>query len=161
MIYINDPHHRTFRLDVNYGPGLMANLGDCLGIFALLMVAAALIFVVAIPLQYVIQFQLLASIWVIQTLPAVGLGLFMRRWLTGGSVLIGWLIGMVAGTWMVASLGFASSVYPLHILGITIPCYIALSSGILNLIVSVVLTPLFKAAEAGRDETAGADYAAE
>ncbi len=130
-------------------------------IFALLMVAAALIFVVAIPLQYVVQFQLLGGIWVIQTLPAVGLSLFMRRWLTGGSVFIGWLVGMVAGTWMVASLGFASSVYPLHILGITIPCYIALSSGILNLIVSVVLTPLFKAAEAGRDETAGADYAAE
>lgn len=129
--------------------------------FALLMVVAALIFVIAIPLRYVIQFQLLGGIWVIQTLPAVALSLFMRRWLSGGSLFIGWLVGIVVGTWMVASLGFTASVYPLHILAVTIPCYIALVSGVLNLIVAIVLTPFFRTAEAGLDETAIADYAAE
>jgi SSS family solute:Na+ symporter len=130
-------------------------------IFALLMVAAALIFVVAIPLQYVIQFQLLGGIWVIQTFPAVALSLFARSWLTGWSLLVGWLVGMVVGTWMVASLGFAGSVFPIHIFGITIPCYIALASGALNLLVAVALAPLFRAAEVGADETLAADYAAE
>ena len=130
-------------------------------IFALLMVVAALVFVMAIPLQYVIQFQLLGGIWVIQTLPAVGMSLFLRRRLTAGGLLVGWLVGVVSGTWMVASLGFTASVYPLHLFGITIPCYIALSSGLLNLIISMILTPLFRASETGHDETAVADYAAE
>jgi SSS family solute:Na+ symporter len=130
-------------------------------VFALLMVIAALVFVIAIPLPYVIQFQLLGGIWVIQTLPAVGLSLFMRRWLSGGSLLVGWAVGMIVGTWMVASLGFASSVYPLHLFGITIPCYIALASGVLNLIVAMALTPVFRIAEAGLDQTVEADYAAE
>ena len=130
-------------------------------IFALLMVAAALVFVIAIPLQYIIQFQLLGGIWVIQTFPSVAMSLFVRRWLTGRGLLVGWVVGMATGTWMVASLGFTASVYPLHIFGITIPCYIALASGILNLVVAVVLTPFFKAAEVGLDETAVADYAAQ
>ena len=130
-------------------------------VFALLMVVAALIFVIAIPLQYVIQFQLLGGIWVIQTFPSVAMSLFVRRWLTGRGLFVGWLVGMVTGTWMVASLGFTASVYPLHIFGITIPCYIALASGILNLVVALILTPFFKAAEVGLDETAIADYAAQ
>jgi solute:Na+ symporter, SSS family len=130
-------------------------------VFALLMVVAALFFVIAIPLQYVVQFQLLGGIWVIQTFPAVAMSLFVRRWLTGWGVLVGWLVGMVVGTWMVASLGFTASVYPLQIFGITIPCYVAVASGILNLVVAIVLTPIFRAAEAGSDETALADYAAE
>jgi SSS family solute:Na+ symporter len=130
-------------------------------VFALLMVGAALIFVIAIPLQYVIQFQLLGGIWVIQTFPSVAMSLFVRQWLTGRGLFVGWLVGMVTGTWMVASLGFTASVYPLHIFGVTIPCYIALASGILNLVVALVLTPFFKAAEAGMDQTAVADYAAQ
>ena len=128
--------------------------------FALVMVVAALIFVIAIPQQYVIQFQLLGGIWVVQTFPAVALSLFVRRWLTGWGLFIGWAVGMTVGTWMVASLGFTGSVYSLHIFGITIPCYIALAAGLLNLIIALVLTPFFKAAEAGLDETAIDDYAA-
>jgi len=129
-------------------------------IFALLMVVAALVFVIAIPLQYVVQFQLLGGIWVVQTFPAVALSLFARRWLTGWGLFIGWLVGLLTGTWMVASLGFTASVYPLHLFGITIPCYIAFASGLLNLVVALVLTPLFRNAEAGADETELADYAA-
>jgi len=57
-------------------------------------------------------------------------------------------MGIVVGTAMVASLGFSTSVFPIVIDGLTIPCYAALASLVVNLIVTVVLTWLFNIARA-------------
>src|SRR6267154_6741612 len=92
-----------------------------------------LVFVLGFSSQYAIYLQLLGGIWIIQTLPAVVLGLY-TRWLNQWALLIGWAAGIVTGTWMAASVNFAAA-YPLHIGGLTAPGYIAVWTLILNLVV--------------------------
>jgi SSS family solute:Na+ symporter len=120
----------------------------------------ALIFIIFLPTQYAINLQLLGGVWIIQVLPTVVVGLY-TRWLHRWALLIGWAVGMLAGTAMAVSQNFAS-VYPLPIAGTTVPGYAALYAVILNLVVAVVLTWVFNAAAApaGADETAVADYTA-
>ena len=48
--------------------------------------------------QNAINFQLLGGIWILQTLPAIVLGLY-TRWLHRWALLAGWAVGMVYGTW--------------------------------------------------------------
>ncbi|MBU6437498.1 MAG: sodium:solute symporter, partial [Betaproteobacteria bacterium] len=96
-----------------------------------------LLFVVGVPSQYAIQLQLLGGIWIIQTLPAVVLGLYLR-WLEPKSLLLGWAVGIGWGTWAAWSLHFAGSVYPLHVGGITVPGYIALYAVVLNGVVAAL-----------------------
>ena len=120
----------------------------------------ALIFIVFLPTQYAINLQLLGGVWIIQTLPAIVVGLY-TRWLHRWALLIGWAIGMISGTAMAVSQNFAS-VYPLQIGGTTIPGYAAFYAVILNFVVTVVLTWVFNAAsvETGKDETKAFDYTA-
>ena len=124
---------------------------------SLVVKAGALIFIFALPLKYALYLQLLGGVWIIQTLPAVLLSLY-TKFLNGWALLIGWAAGFITGTSMAASVGFAP-IYPLHILGTTIPCYIALAALIVNLAVSVVLSPLLNPAAPNRDSTAASDYA--
>jgi Na+/proline symporter len=91
-------------------------------------------------LQYAIQLQLLGGVWIIQTMPAVLIGLY-TRWFNAWALLIGWAAGTFAGTYMVASVNFAST-YSLTIGGWTFPGYIALYALILNLVIAIVVTPL-------------------
>jgi len=118
----------------------------------------ALVFVLFLPLQYAIQLQLLGGIWIIQTFPAVILGLFTRK-LNDWALLSGWAVGTVAGTWMAASNNF-SATYPLAIAGWTFPGYAALYTVILNFLIALVLTPVFDAmaSKPPIDETVAADY---
>ena len=62
---------------------------------------------------------------------------------------------------MAWSLGLKSSVYVLHIFGVAVPCYAALSALALNLAVGIVLSFVFNALSSGArpDETAAQDYA--
>jgi SSS family solute:Na+ symporter len=125
---------------------------------SLIVKLGALVFILFVPTQYAIQLQLLGGIWIIQTLPSVVIGLY-TRWFNAWALLIGWAVGTVAGTAMAASVNFAA-MYPLAIGGWTFPSYIALSTLILNLIVSAVLTPVFNAiASQAADETLASDYA--
>ncbi len=103
--------------------------------------------------------QLLGGIWMIQTAPSVLLALYTRM-LNGWALLIGWAAGFVMGTWMAVANNFAP-VSPLHPPGLTVPCYIAISSVVLNVVVSVVLSPLLNAVVSDRhkDMTAIEDYA--
>ena len=57
----------------------------------------ALVFIIFLPPQYAIHLQLLGGIWIIQTLPAVMLGLY-TRWLNDWALLVGWAVGTVIGT---------------------------------------------------------------
>ncbi|HSC60653.1 MAG TPA: hypothetical protein VLC29_05440, partial [Rhizomicrobium sp.] len=76
------------------------------------------------------------------------------------ALLIGWIAGMGAGTWMAAESSFKASVYVLHIGGIALPCYAALSSLVLNIAVSVVLSLVFNTMSKTRsDATLAEDYA--
>src|SRR5689334_3280207 len=119
---------------------------------------SALIFIIFLPTQYAINLQLLGGVWIIQTLPAIVIGLY-TRWLHRWALVIGWALGMLAGTAMAASQNFGS-VYPLNLFGTVIPGYAALYGLIVNLVVSVILTWVFNAASApkGADETAELDY---
>jgi solute:Na+ symporter, SSS family len=64
---------------------------------SLVVKLGALVFILFLPIQYAIDFQLLGGIWILQTLPAVVLGLY-RLPLRGGPLFIGWLVGMFSGT---------------------------------------------------------------
>ena len=128
-------------------------------IASLVVKFGALVFILFLPQKYAIQLQLLGGVWIIQTLPAVVLGLY-TRWLHRHALLLGWAIGIITGTGMVASLGFASSIYPVSLGGITIPCYAALASLVVNLVVAVLATLLLGGVRstAGQDETRPYDY---
>jgi SSS family solute:Na+ symporter len=127
-------------------------------IASLVVKVGALFFIVALPRSYAIQLQLLGGIWIIQTLPAVLIGLY-TRWLHPWALLLGWAAGIVSGTAMAASLNFTTSIYALTLFGVTIPCYAALSSLIVNIVVSVALSALFNLPAAIRnDETLASDY---
>jgi SSS family solute:Na+ symporter len=128
-------------------------------IVSLVIKAGALVFIFAIPFQYALWLQLLGGVWIIQTLPPVMLGLYTRM-LNGWALLIGWAVGFSLGTWMVATVNFAP-VYPLKLFGTTVPCYIALASLVVNLVVTVVLSLLFNLVRSDRhrDVTVARDYA--
>jgi solute:Na+ symporter, SSS family len=111
-------------------------------IVSLVVKIGAVVFILAIPQAYAIQLQLLGGIWIIQLLPPILLGLYSRGF-NAFALLIGWAVGTAIGTAMAATQGFAASVYPLEILGVTIPGYAALYSVAVNLLLAVLLSPLF------------------
>jgi SSS family solute:Na+ symporter len=128
-------------------------------VVSLVIKAGALVFIFAIPFQFALYLQLLGGVWIIQTMPAVILGLYTRLF-NGWALLIGWAVGLVLGTSMAAAVNFAP-VYPLHILGTTVPCYIALAALVVNLALSVVLSLFLNAVWSDRhkDVTVTGDYA--
>jgi SSS family solute:Na+ symporter len=126
---------------------------------SLVVKVGALVFIVFVPTQYAIQLQLLGGIWIIQTLPSVLLGAY-TRWFNDWALLIGWALGTVTGTLMAVAAKFTPT-YALAFAGYTFPGYTALYTVALNLLVAIVLTPLFKAMSSKVvDETVAADYLA-
>ena len=69
------------------------------------------------------------------------LGLYTRGF-NALALLLGWAVGTAIGTYMAATQGFTSSVYPLEIFGVTVPGYAALYSVLINFLVVVALSPL-------------------
>jgi solute:Na+ symporter, SSS family len=126
---------------------------------SLIVKLGALVFIIFVPTQYAIQLQLLGGIWIIQTLPSVMLGAY-TRWFNDWALLVGWAAGTIAGT----AMAFATKLtptFPLEFSGFTFPGYTALYTVLLNLVLAIVLTPVFNMLRARRgraDETAAADY---
>ncbi|HEY7623256.1 MAG TPA: sodium:solute symporter [Solirubrobacteraceae bacterium] len=122
---------------------------------SLFVKVGALVFVIALPTEYAIDLQLLGGVWILQTLPAVALGLY-TRWLDARAMLLGWIAGMAVGTYMAIDLDFKGSVFKLF----GINAYSALWALGTNLIVAIVLTAILRAVGAGdsADETADDDY---
>src|SRR5271163_2208585 len=121
-------------------------------VVSLVVKFGALVFIVAIPLQYAINLQLLGGVWIIQTLPAVIVGLY-TRWFHERALLFGWLVGIVTGTSLAAMQGF-TPMTAVPIGGYVLPSYTALATLMLNFVVAIVLTPIFNALGArGIDET--------
>jgi solute:Na+ symporter, SSS family len=128
---------------------------------SLIVKLGALLFIIFVPTQYAIYLQLLGGILIIQTVPSVMLGVY-TRWFDDWALLIGWAVGTGVGCWMFVAAKLAPS-YPLAIGGHTFPGYTAFYTVILNLLVVVVLTPVFRAMRAKSaelDETVAADYRA-
>jgi SSS family solute:Na+ symporter len=118
----------------------------------------SLVFVLSLQTSYAIQLQLLGGIWICQTLPSVLIALY-TRFFHPIALLAGWAAGIAAGTWMAWTLDFKSSTYALHLFGLTVPCYAAVSALALNIAVASVLSLVLNAMSSARpDETVEADY---
>jgi SSS family solute:Na+ symporter len=119
----------------------------------------ALAFIVGVPQKYAIQFQLLGGVWILQTLPAIVVGLY-TRWPHPKALLAGWASGMTAGTFMAYELHFKGTVYPLHVGSVTVPGYAALWALLVNLAVAALATLALDAVrhERGEDVTRPEDY---
>jgi len=126
---------------------------------SLIVKFGALVFIIFVPTQFAIYLQLLGGILIIQTLPAVMLGVY-TRWFNDWALLIGWAVGTATGIWMFIAANLTPN-YPLAFAGHTFPGYSALYTVMLNLIVVIVLTPALNAISGPhRDETVAADYRA-
>lgn len=119
---------------------------------------ASLMFVLFASPQYSINLQLLGGIWILQTFPAVVLGVF-TPWFRAGALLAGWFAGMATGTAMSVSQHLIA-VYPLRIAGTTISAYSAVDALLLNLIVAATGTVVVNAFSLRRDkdQTKEEDY---
>jgi len=126
---------------------------------SLIVKVGALVFIVFVPTKYSVQLQLLGGIWIIQTLPAIMVGVY-SRWFNSWALLMGWAVGTFVGTWMAFAVNLVNT-YPLTIAGHTFPVYTAFFTVVLNLVVTIILTPIFNAMNGGQvplDETVEADY---
>ena len=125
-------------------------------IVSLVVKLGALGFVLFLSTDFAIDLQLLGGVWMLQTLPSVLIGLY-TRWIHRWGLLAGWLVGMVAGTWIAASQDY-TPVWDTPIVGATV--YTGLVAVTLNLAVAGVLTVLL--GSRGRadelDETRAEDY---
>jgi solute:Na+ symporter, SSS family len=121
----------------------------------------ALVFILFVPTKFAIELQLLGGIWIIQTLPAVMLGVY-TRWFDDWALLAGWAVGTASGTAMAVASKLTPT-FALSVGGHIFPGYSALYTVALNLLIAVVLTPVFRAMRGGRataDATVPADYLA-
>ncbi|HJS96299.1 MAG TPA: hypothetical protein VJ741_18685, partial [Solirubrobacteraceae bacterium] len=127
-------------------------------IVSVLVKLGALAFALFVSTKSAIDLQLLGGVWIIQTLPAVFLGLY-TRWFHRWALLAGWVVGMATGTLMAASQSFKSA-YPLSIGSFKVTMYSAFLAILANLIVTIVLTPLTRRLDRRepRDDTEPADY---
>ncbi|MDQ1576194.1 MAG: solute:Na+ symporter, family, partial [Microbacteriaceae bacterium] len=134
---------------------------------SLVVKLGALLFVIVMDQAAAINMQLLGGVWILQTFPAIVAGLY-TRWFHRWALLIGWAVGITYGT--VAAYGVVNPVTHAHFGGpiapipfLNIPIYIAVTAFVLNAIVSVVLTLVFRATRVpdGRDRTTASDYGAD
>jgi SSS family solute:Na+ symporter len=126
---------------------------------SLVVKVGALLFILCVPTQYAIDLQLLGGIWIIQTLPAVMVGLY-TRWFNDWALLAGWAVGTFAGTAMAIATHLTPT-FPLIVGGYIFPGYTAVYTVVLNLLTAMLLTPLFNRMAPARpqaDETLAADY---
>lgn len=125
---------------------------------SLILKLGAVLFIVYIPTQQVINFQLLGGIWILQTLPAVFLGLF-TNWFNRWALLIGWVVAEVLGTAMFIAANL-KPVYTLQLGSLSIIAYAAAIALVVNLVLAIILTPIFEAtgAKRGVDATSPQDY---
>jgi SSS family solute:Na+ symporter len=115
---------------------------------SLLIKIGAVLFVLGLRQQDAINLQLLGGVWILQTFPAVALGVW-SRWLHRGAVLAGWATGMVLGTVVVTDGGF-SSVVAVDLPTGEVRVYAAVVALAANLAVAAALTPVLDRLGVGR-----------
>jgi SSS family solute:Na+ symporter len=131
---------------------------------SLLVKLGALAFAVYLPRTFSINLQLLGGIWILQVFPMIVFGLF-TRWFHRWALLAGWLAGEIFGT--IAAYNVATPTTS-HWAGSTDlefghTVYIGLSAFILNVVIVVILTLVFRAVRLpeGADETLPQQYTAD
>jgi SSS family solute:Na+ symporter len=135
-------------------------------IVSLVVKLGALVFVLSLDRQNAINFQLLGGIWILQTFPALVIGLY-TRWFHRWALLAGWAVGMAYGTILAyqqsskVTKHFGGSLDEVPFLGDK--GYIGLTALVLNLLVAAVVTVALRAAKAaeGEDATEESDYHAD
>ncbi|GAA3745623.1 sodium:solute symporter [Plantactinospora mayteni] len=123
--------------------------------------------------QFSIDLQLIGGVIILQTLPAVALGLY-TRWFHRGALVAGWVAGMGLGMWMLYQIPnpatkrahFGGSAFPLEKLGFdgsTKTIYVGLVAVAVNLLVAAIVTLILRAAKVaeGVDGTTQDDYFAD
>jgi len=110
------------------GGGVRASQISALGIKL-----GALACVLWLNAQFAIDLQLLGGLWILQTFPALVLGLLRWR-VSGTAMLIGWIAGMAGGT----ALCFADSLKPTHVMALGDHSF-AVSTGLLALVLNIVV----------------------
>ncbi|GAA0245009.1 monocarboxylate uptake permease MctP [Cryptosporangium japonicum] len=132
----------------------------------------AVILVLGLDTQYSIDLQLIGGVIILQTLPAVALGVF-TRWFHKWGLVAGWAVGMAAGFWMLWTIPnpatkrehFGGSAFKLSELGLDTKwtIYTGFLAVTLNLIVAVLVTWGLRAGKVpdGVDLTKPSDYTAE
>ncbi len=135
---------------------------------SLIIKAGALVFVLALSKTFSINLQLLGGIWILQTFPSIVAGLY-TRWFHRWALLTGWAAAMVWGTVVAYNqpvagepgTHFGASTAVVPVLGHT--AYIAVTAFVLNLVVAVAATWVFRALKLreGTDETRPEQYLAD
>lgn len=133
-------------------------------IVSLVVKLGALLFVFFLDRTAAINFQLLGGIWILQTFPAIVIGLY-TRWFHRWALLAGWAVGMTYGTIIayqqvnpLTKLHFGSPNADIPSLGEK--GYIALTAVVINFAIVIVGTLVLRAMKVpeGRDETEADDY---
>jgi SSS family solute:Na+ symporter len=136
-------------------------------ITSLVVKVGALAFVLLMDQSAAINMQLLGGIWILQTFPSIVAGLY-TRWFHRWALLIGWAVGIIYGT--VSAYNVINPATKGHFGGsiatipfTDIPVYIAVTAFVINAVVSVVLTIVFRATRVkdGVDSTTASDYGAD
>jgi SSS family solute:Na+ symporter len=159
-------------------PSQEATVAKITSLVVKLGAVAAIIF---IDPQFSIDLQLIGGVIILQTLPAVALGLY-TRWFHRGGLVAGWVAGMVVGLWMlyeipktaknattgavtVVKAHFGGSSFPLSKIGFDTKwtIYPGLVAVVVNILVVVLVTLVLRAMRVpeGVDGTADTDYTAE
>jgi SSS family solute:Na+ symporter len=132
----------------------------------------AVAFIIFLDPQFSIDLQLIGGVLILQTAPAVALGLY-TRWLHRGGLIAGWVAGMALGMWMLYSIPnaatgrahFGGSAFPLEKFGFDSPktIYVGFVAVAVNLLVAVIVTLILRAMKTpeGFDGTESDDYFAD
>jgi SSS family solute:Na+ symporter len=147
---------------------------------SLVVKVGALLAILALDPQFSIDLQLIGGIIILQTLPAVALGLY-TRWFHRWALVAGWVAGMAVGFWTTFQIQqklfnadgtitivkehFGGSGFPLSEIGIdtTWTIYAGLLALLANLVVCIVGTYIARAMNApeGEDRTKPDEYFAD
>ncbi|GGK88131.1 monocarboxylate uptake permease MctP [Mangrovihabitans endophyticus] len=141
-------------------------------IASLVVKIGAVGFIIFLDPQFSIDLQLIGGVIILQTAPAVAIGLF-TRWMHRGGLIAGWVVGMGLGMWMLyeipnAATGrehFGGSAFPLSDVGFDTPktIYVGFLAVLANLLVAALVTVVLRAVKTpdGPDATTHDDYFAD
>jgi len=141
-------------------------------IASLIVKIGAVAFIIFLDPQFSIDLQLIGGIIILQTAPAVAIGLY-TRWLHRGGLIAGWAVGMALGMWMLyqipnAATGrkhFGGSAFPLSDFGFDSAktIYVGFVAVAVNLLIAVLVTLVLRAMKTaeGVDGTQPDDYFAD
>jgi solute:Na+ symporter, SSS family len=113
-------------------------------IASLVVKLGALAFTIFLPTQYALDLQLLGGLWILQTFPALVLGLF-TRWFRAEGLLFGWAAGTLWGSWTAWSNGL-KPLATLELGGASYVFYVGLGALILNVATAVIATVILNMA---------------